>query len=305
MSSYRLLGSSTNLYPYALMVRPSGYWGATSSMRQSGTKSVATSSTPAMMAAMSQGASGFWNSAFTASSLKMRGGGGDPRAGVTTGNSVGVGHRRSRWLDQEPARHLQVERGAELRAVEVEHTGLVGDELEVHDLTRIQACLDVVIGDREAVGGVFGLLHVRNVELHGVALLHADDVRGEVAALRRHPDLDNVAVALDLLAARLNCELALLHREHVGAGRIDVERLQLVGLDDLDIVRLRVSDGRIGNEFHLVRSTALKVDELEVLRVQGPNGEEAVDRPLVERHHVVIVGADRVSFCRPHLTHFF
>src|SRR3990172_4753511 len=91
MSSYRLLGSSTNLYPYALMVRPSGYWGATSSMRQSGTKSVATSSTPAMMAAMSQGASGFWNSAFTASSLKMRGGGGDPRArGSPPGTQLGL-----------------------------------------------------------------------------------------------------------------------------------------------------------------------------------------------------------------------
>src|SRR3990170_744396 len=39
---------------------------------------------------------------------------------------------------------------------------------------------------------------------------------------------------------------------------------------------------------------ALQVDQLEVLRVQRADGRVAVDGPLVERHHVVVVRADRV-----------
>ena len=51
--------------------------------------------------------------------------------------------------------------------------------------------------DREAVGRVVGLLDVRDVEVHRVALLDSNDVGREVAADRGHVDVHSVALALD------------------------------------------------------------------------------------------------------------
>src|SRR3990172_9145061 len=219
------------------MTRPAGYCGATSSIFQSGTNSAPASRPHAMIAGTSHANSGFPNNLVTAppprkgSHLKVIAPSRWPREG-----SIPVFPLIR--LHEEPAGHLQVEGRTELRAVEVVRTRLVGDEVEVRRLSRLQARLDVVLRDGEPVRGVLGLLDVRHVQYHAVALLDADDVRREVAALRRHPDLDGVAVTDDLLFAELDGVLARLHRDRVGPRCIQVKRLQLVGLHDLRVVRL-------------------------------------------------------------------
>ena len=107
-------------------------------------------------------------------------------------------------LDQQVAGHLEVQRRAELGAVEGVDAGHVRLERDVLALARLEAEVDVVHVDREAVGLVLGLLDAREVQVHRVALVDLDLVGREVAAHDGHVDVDRVAVAHDALLAALD-----------------------------------------------------------------------------------------------------
>src|SRR5262249_13109896 len=154
-------------------------------------------------------------------------------------------------LDEEVAGHLEVQRRAELGAVHRVDAGPVGDEGDVLLLAGLERQLDVVRADGEAVGRVERLFEVRDVQVDRLALLHLDDVGREVAADRRHVDVDAVAGALDALLAALDRERVLGHGLGIRAGRVDVERLDLVGLDHLRVVRLADGDRQVVDDLHL------------------------------------------------------
>src|SRR5215211_4862251 len=210
-----MFARSFGLIPVTVLMRisipsPSGYWGAWRSMRHSGNTNAPRSIAVAR-------ASSVLESFVTVSS-------------------------RTRWeagrRDADVARHLLVQRRAEVRAVERVDPLFLREPRHRARLTRLQDQLGRVLPEhREAVEDVPVLLDVRDVELHRVADLHALDVVGrKVAADRDHPDVHGLADARDarlrlgahdvrirVLSQRV--ELDLLVLDHARRNRLRVVRL--------------------------------------------------------------------------------
>ena len=103
--------------------------------------------------------------------------GGSPKAARIRGGAVDGGckpvgadpdragplGRRLRFDEQVP-HHLEVERGAELGAVEREHARFIRRETNDLRLARLEAQVDVVLVDREPVRGVQRLLDEVNAQ---------------------------------------------------------------------------------------------------------------------------------------------
>src|SRR5262245_8739776 len=164
---------------------PSGYCGASSSMRHSGRTYAAASRSVA-------------TSTISRERRSMR--------------SI-VGHLRLRPARRHPdvTLHLLVQRRAEVGAVEGEDAGPFGQPQDRARLAGHHEQLGVVCaGYRKAMRHVPVLLQVGDVEVHRVAYLDALDVVGhEVAADGRHVHMDDLALPDDLGL------LLALHRERI------------------------------------------------------------------------------------------
>ena len=183
-----------------------------------------------------------------------------------------------------------MERRTEVGAVVGEDAGLVRHKLDDLCLTRIDHHVHVVFEQTETVQLVGRLLDVGNVNRHLIALVYLDLVRFEATAHR--DQFDGYICA----AARERC---ILHvpdgvRVLVLLFRIDLNRLQLVSLDQLRIVRLRLGESVI-EQLHLL---AADVYELRAFRLRRADVHVPPVRKLVEGDEVLAVGVDGVAFGR-------
>ena len=79
--------------------------------------------------------------------------------------------------------------------------------------------------------------------------------------------------------------------------RIHFPRCQLIGFDNLGIVRFTIGQRHIVEQRHVGASTS-NIQKLEVLRQQRPHIGKAINGPFVQRNKVVPIRANGIAFGR-------
>src|SRR5262245_5334253 len=198
--------------------------------------------------------------------------------------------QRSAALDQQITLHLLVQRRAEVGAVVREDSGFVGHELYRLGLARIDHHVDVVFAEAEAMQFIGRLFYIRDVNGHGVALIDLNLVRLERAPHSHHLDRDIRAVARDAGVLHVPDGVRIL----VLFFLVDLEGFELVHLDHLGVMRLRLGEGFV-KHLHLL---AADVDQLRAFGLRRADVQMASVRELVQSDDVFAVGIDRVAFGR-------
>ena len=219
------------------------------------------------------------------------------------GPSPGIRRRGGRLLPRAPdtapevrlpddhvALHLLVESRAEVGAVVGVDALLLRFEGDRLRLPGVHNDVDVVVEEAEPVQLVGRLLDVGEGDRDLVPVLDLEVGGGEGRAHRDHLHQHLVAVPGDAGVLDVPDRVGVL----VLLLRVDLDRLHLVGLDDLGVVGLGLGE-EVEDELHLLLGD---VHELRGLRLRRADVEVAPVGELVEAHQPLAVGAHGVALGR-------